>query len=156
MDNLIIKWIFVIVGGILGSIAPTIPFALICLFASCLDCVTAWRLARRIKRKYPDSKPHVKFESEKFFSIFTKFLILFGCIILAYLIDVSIFPMIDLYLANMVAGSFCIYELWSILENESSESSKPWAKVLQKIMINKASRYLEDIGDTIKEVNKKE
>lgn len=64
--------------------------------------------------------------------------------------------MVDLYLANMVAGSFCIYELWSILENESSESSRPWAKVLQKIMINKASRYIEDIGDTIKEANKKQ
>lgn len=155
MDNLIIKWAFIIVGGIIGSIEPTVPFALICLFASCLDCVTAWRLARRIKRKYPQSKPHVKFESEKFFSIFTKFLILFGCIILAYLIDTYIFYMFDMYLANMVAGSFCIYELWSILENESSENSKSWAKLLQKIMINKASRYIEGLEDSIKDIDQK-
>ena len=63
--------------------------------------------------------------------------------------------MFDMYLANMVAGSFCIYELWSILENESSENPKSWAKLLQKIMIDEASRYTDALEDSIKDINQK-
>lgn len=141
-----------LLGAILGFLTPMIPFAVICIFAAIIDSITAWRLAIRIKKKYPDSKPHVKFESEKFFGIFSKMFVLFSCIILAFLIDTYIFHMFDMYLANAVAGSFCLYEMWSILENESSENNSSWAKVLQKVMVNKAKKYLDEIGDVLEDL----
>lgn len=155
MENTtIIKSIFVFLGGVLAIFAPMVPFLVICIFAACIDSITAWRLARRVKKKYPESKPHVKFESEKFFGIFSKMFILFSCIILSFLIDTYIFPMFDIYLANFVAGAFCIYEMWSILENESSENPRSWAKLLQKIMVNKASRYIEGLGEALEDLKK--
>jgi hypothetical protein len=37
---------------------------------------------------------------------------------------------------------FLFYELWSCLENWSSENDKPIAKAMQRIMVNKAERHL--------------
>ncbi len=156
MGNTLIRGIFVLIGGTIGGLTPMVPFALICLFAAVIDSISAWRLARRVKKHYPNSKPHDKFESEKFFGIFSKMFILFSCIILAFLIDSYIFPMLDLILPNIVAGAFCFYEMWSILENESSENPRSWAKLLQKIMINKASKYVEGLSEALEDLKKEE
>ena len=46
------------------------------------------------------------------------------------------------YTVFAVVAVFLFYELWSCLENWSSENDKPIAKALQRIMVNKAERHL--------------
>ena len=58
--------------------------------------------------------------------------------------DRQILTMFDgLKLANYVAAVFCFVQFWSILENESSQNDAKWAKVIQKIAIDKAGRHFD-------------
>lgn len=147
-----IKFMWIFIGGALALLSPTLPFVLICVFATILDCITAWRLAKRTKRHHPEIPEvqiHDKFESEKFWGVFPKLLVLYGCIVLGYMIDTWIFPFLDMYLPNFMAGAFCFRELYSILENESSENGSAWAKFLQQFMVNKAERHIEGIQELL-------
>lgn len=134
-------------GALLGYLEPTIHFAGICFFAIIIDCITAWRLSRRIKRLCPEAKNDGKFRSDKASKVFSTLFIVYSCVVLGYSIDVNICTAIDLGLANWIAGGFCFVQLWSILENESSANGASWAKLLQKIMIDKASRHVENIEE---------
>lgn len=157
-SHIIIRWIFVGVGAVFSMLEPTVPFALICLFAAFLDCVSACRLARRIKRLHPEipeDKIHDKFESERLWPMFPKLALLYGCIVLCHFIDVYIYPFLDLYLPNAIAGAFCFRELLSILENESSENPSSWAKLAQKVLVNKAARHIEGLGKAMEDIGKK-
>lgn len=148
------KGVATIAGAMIGILEPTIPFAVIIIFALILDSISAWRLARRVKKRYPKAKVHDKYESDKAWSMFPTLLFVYSIIVFAFLIDRMIFPFVEMYLPNMIAGAFCFYELWSILENESSENGKSWAKVLQKIMVNKANRHIDGMADALNEINK--
>ena len=70
-------------------------------------------------------------------------LIVWACTFLGWLIDDFMYPFVDLYLANFISSGFCLVQLISILENESSCNDARWAKVLQKVLVNKAARHLE-------------
>ncbi len=157
-SNILLRWFFVGLGALFSMLKPTVPFALICIFAAFLDCISAWRLARRIKRLHPEIPEdliHDKFESDKLWNMFPKLALLYGVIILCHFIDQYIYPFLDLYLPNAIAGAFCFRELWSILENESSENPNSWAKLAQKVMVNKAARHIEDLGHAMRDFGKK-
>ena len=65
-------------------------------------------------------------------------------ILLTYLLDTKVLSQLDeLFLANYAAGIVCLLQLWSILENSSSCNGSRWAKLLQKIMVNKAERHFD-------------
>lgn len=150
------KWIVVAAGALAGVLVPTIPFALICLFAVFLDSICAWRLAKRIKRHHPEipeEQIHDKYESEKAWKMFPTLLIIYGCIVLTHMIDAIIFPFLDMYLPNFVAGGFCLYELVSVLENESSENPRSWARFMQKFLVNKASRHIDGLKEALDGMN---
>lgn len=145
------------VGAVWGLLQPTLYFGAICFFAIVLDCITAWRLDRRVKKAYPKQakKDDGKFRSDYATKMFYTLLIVYACTFLGYLIDKVIYPFVDLYLANWIAGGFCLVQLVSILENESSCNGAHWAKVLQKVLVNKSSRHLEiDPKDIIETDNK--
>ena len=56
--------------------------------------------------------------------------------------------MFNLYLPNIVAGIFCFWNFWSILENESSLKDARWAKIMQRILVDKAERHFDiDLKD---------
>ena len=154
-SNIVLRWIFVGLGAVFSVLEPTVPFALICLFAAILDCISAWRLARRIKRHHPEipeDQIHDKFESDKFWRLFPKLAIVYRCIVLCHFIDHYIYPFLDLYLSNAVAGAFCFRELLSIFENESSENPSSWARLAQKVLVNKAARHIEGLGKAIEDM----
>jgi len=132
-------WVF---GAFWGLIQPTIPFAAICFFAILLDCFTAWRLSRRVKKKHPEASDG-KFKSSYARRMFVTLFIVYACTFLAFLIDEYIYPFVDLYLANWISGGFCLVQLLSVLENESSENDHHWAKVLQKVLVDKAARHFD-------------
>ena len=63
--------------------------------------------------------------------------------VLAYLIDTIIFPDMAMMLPNIVAGTVCFWQIWSMLENESSCNDARWADVAQRIMVDKTERHFD-------------
>ncbi len=133
-----------IIGAFWGLVEPTIPFAGICLFAILVDCFTAYRLGKRVKAQNPSAKSDdAKFRSSYARRMFYTLCIVYACTVLGWLIDTYMYPFVDLYIANFISGGFCLVQLLSILENESSCNTARWAKVLQKVLVNKAARHLD-------------
>jgi hypothetical protein len=67
---------------------------------------------------------------------------------MAYFIQIYITDSIPIELTKVAAGAICFWQLWSILENESSCNDAKWAKVLQKILVDKTSRHFDiDLSD---------
>lgn len=133
-----------LLGAAWGLLQPTVPFAGICIFAIILDCITAYRLGKRVKKQNPQAKTDdAKFRSSYARRMFYTLLIVYSCTVLGWLIDTYMYPFVDLYLANFISGGFCLVQLLSVLENESSCNTARWAKVLQKVLVNKAARHLD-------------
>lgn len=132
-----------LVGAVWGLLEPTIPFAAICLFAIVVDCISAYRLGKRVKKQNSEGTDKEKFKSSYARRMFYTLCIVYACTVLGWLIDTYIYPFVDLYLANFIAGGFCLVQLLSICENESSCNDARWAKVLQKVLVNKAARHLD-------------
>lgn len=156
MINISVKVPFSAVGGVVAILEPTIDYIIVCTIAVLCDTFTAWQLSRRVNRKYP-GKNDGRFKSQYAMRIITTLLKIYALIALATLIDKSLFPETDMMLGNIVAGVFCFIQIWSMLENESSLSDKKWAKVLQKIMVNKAERHFNvDLSELKKDEKDKE
>ena len=64
-------------------------------------------------------------------------------IILAFLIETYIFEGLHIKLSNIAAAAVCFWQLWSMLENESSCSDERLAKVLQKVLVDKTERHFD-------------
>ena len=135
------KWLFAAFGAAIGYLKHTIAFALSCLAAVALDCYSAFQLSKRVRKKYPAANDG-KFKSKYANRVFNTIIKVYALIVLAYFVDRIIIPTENgLYLPNIVAGMFCFVQVWSFLENESSENNANWARVLQRIMVNKAERH---------------
>ena len=138
------RWLAAGVGILWCWIEPTISFVLICAFAVLIDCLTAWRLNRRIRKKYSKEVADGKLKSSHMSKMISDLIIVFLCIILAYNVDISLLAHWNgIHLANYVAAIFCLTQIVSILENESSCNGSTWAIVLQKVLADKTSRHLE-------------
>ena len=137
-----LKWVLTILSGLITLLEPTFPFILICLLAILLDAYSAFRLSKRVKLK--TGKGSGKFRSNRASKILVTMIEMFAIVILAYLVDTKILVMFNgLYLANYVSFAFCFVQCWSILENESSQNDKPWAKTAQRIMVDKTERHFD-------------
>lgn len=144
-----------VIGGILAAlwyaIEPSLMFFYVCVFAVAIDCVTAYRLNRRIRKTYSSEVADGKLKSSHMSKMVTDLAVVFACIVLAYHIDNNLLAHLgNLHLANYVAAIFCGVEIVSILENESSCNGKPWAKVLQQFLADKTIRHLNIDEETFK------
>ena len=154
--SVVSRWIFTALGAALVILRPALPYVLICTIAILYDCYTAWSLERRIRTAYPDkaAKDAGKFQSRNFGRVVVTLIKSYSLIILAHLIDIYITGgLLPVDCAKMAAGAICFWQLWSILENESSCNGALWARIAQKILVDKTSRHL-DID--LSELNKNE
>lgn len=148
----IVKNIFVWLGGIVAMFEPTIPFIVICTLCVIGDCVTAWSLSRRVKATHPGANDG-KFKSKYAGRVFVTLIKIYVLIILTFLIDKYIIVNWDVALPNIVAGAVCFWQIWSMLENESSCNNAQWARIAQRIMVNKAERHFDiDLSELHKPV----
>lgn len=139
------KALFIISGGVFVMLQDISMLVLVCTIAVIFDCISAIRLAKRVK-KNGDGKG--KIESRKGLIIIDKLSVIYSLIVFGYLIDTYIATMFNLYLPNIVAGIFCFWNFWSILENESSLKDARWAKIMQRILVDKAERHFDiDLKD---------
>jgi hypothetical protein len=87
--------------------------------------------------------------------MFRTFISAYSCILLLHFIDVYLLQIEFLNLARYSAALFCGLTLWSILENMSSCNGATWAKICQKIMVDKTKRHFDiDISKLYKEAEK--
>ncbi len=147
MNNLseILRLLFAAIGATLAALDPTLPYLLICTMLIFADCYTAWSLARRAARTHPDrvSEDAHKFKSHHFGAVLVSLMKAYALVIMAYLIQQHITAGLPIDLTKVAAGAICFWQLWSILENESSCNGARWAKVMQKILIDKTSRHFD-------------
>ena len=145
------KYIAGMLGMVCALLAPTFPFILVCTLAVLCDCYTAWALSRRVKKKYPGANDG-KFKSKDAGQVFITLIKVYTLIVLAFLIETYIFEGLPIKLANIVAGAVCFVQIWSMLENESSCNNAKWAKVLQRIMVDKTERHFDIDLSALKEM----
>ena len=150
----IIKPIWLGISLLVTYFEPTYIVIAVCFAAILLDVYTAWRLSKRVHRACPD-KSCGKFKSNPARRVFVTIIQVSAMIMLGFAIDKNILTFEEIYLTKLIAGVFCFVQIWSILENESSMNNAKWAKLLQKIMIDKAERHfnvdLSDFKDKEKE-----
>jgi hypothetical protein len=138
----IAKWSLSMLGGFLVIIKPTFPFILICIVFVICDCISAYRLAQRVKKM--TGKATAKVRSDKLSKAFKTGVLAMVAVVLAFVIEKFILVMhSDLYLANYTALVFCGIQFWSITENESSCNGSKWAAIAQKFMVDKTERHLD-------------
>lgn len=136
------KYLIGVLGAVLAFLEPTVPFILICTFAVLCDCYTAWALSRRVKKKYPGANDG-KFKSNYAGRVFLTLLKTYALIVLAFLIENFIFEGLPVKLSNIIAGAVCFWQIWSMLENESSCNDARWAKIAQRILVDKTERHFD-------------
>lgn len=147
------RGIFSIGGAIVAFMQPTWPFVLVTTLAVLADCYTAWALSRRVKRKHPEANDG-KFKSRYAGKVIETLIKIYALIIISYLIEVFIFEGLPIRLANIAAGAVCFWQVWSVLENESSCNEARWAKVVQHVMVDKAERHFDIDLSELKKLSK--
>lgn len=152
MNNVseIFRWVFAGIGAIIAILEPTLPYLIICTIMIFADCFTAWQLSRRARKAYPErvSGDGKKFKSQHFGKVIVTVLKAWALIIMAFLMQKHITDGLPIDLTKVAAGAICFWQLWSILENESSCNGSKWAKMLQKILVDKTSRHFDiDLTD---------
>lgn len=140
--SLVGKHIMGVMGACVAMIRPTFPFILVCTLAVLADCYTAWSLSRRVKKRFPGANDG-KFKSNYAGRVFITLIKVYSLTILVHLIDAMVFPEIALHLPQVVAGAVCFCQIWSMLENESSCNDAKWAKIAQRIMVDKTERHFD-------------
>ena len=129
-------------GALVALLQPTVPFIIICTIAILFDCYTAWSLSRRVKRKYPGANDG-KFKSRYAGRVFVTLIKVYALTILAYLVQTFILEGLPIKLANIVAAAVCFWQGWSMRENESSCNDAKWAKIAQRILVDKTERHFD-------------
>lgn len=150
----ILRWIFTAFGALLAVFEPTLPYIIICTLAILYDSYTAWSLDRRVRAAHPDktNKDDGKFNSHHFGKVIVTLIKAYALIILAYLVSIHITDAWPVDVAKVAAGSICFWQVWSILENESSCNGAKWAKIAQRFLIDKTSRHINfDLSELQKE-----
>ena len=145
------KHIMGVMGACVAMIRPTFPFILVCTLAVLADCYTAWSLSRRVKKRFPGANDG-KFKSNYAGRVFITLIKVYSLTILVHLIDAMVCPEIALHLPQVVAGAVCFWQIWSMLENESSCNDAKWAKIAQRIMVDKTERHFDIDLHELKEV----
>ena len=141
------------VGMIWAYLQPTFPYALVCVLAIVIDCITAARLNRRIKRHLPNSKADGKIKSARMSKMVQDLLVVWLCILLATGVDEKLLSHFGgLHLGQYVAAIFVVCTAVSILENESSCNGAAWARLAQKIVANKVSRHIDIPEDELERI----
>lgn len=149
------RCLFTLLGGVLGAIEHSLPLMLIVILAILLDAITAWRLSRRVRRS--GAAASGKFKSKHFGRVISTMWLVCSLILLAGMIQQYPIFGVEFPLARIIMMAVCFWQIWSILENESSCNGASWAKFLQRIMVDKTGRHLDiDLDKTINEVTDKD
>lgn len=136
---------FTAFGAVATALAPTLPYLILCTVAVLADCLSAWLLSRRVKKAYPAdaNKETGKFNSFHFGRTLWTLLCVYALLVFAFFLEQYITSSLPFDALKVAAGAVIFWQGWSILENCSSCNGAKWAKILQKIMVDKTERHLD-------------
>jgi hypothetical protein len=135
------KWIFTLLMSIPGMFFEIQWLIFVVFFGFLFDCLTAYALNRKMKKKGLSTG---KFSSNKFFKMISRLVVCVVGIIFCYIIDEHVLADIrTLHLANWLTLLVCLGNAISILENITTESDDPIAILIQKVLVSKAERHIE-------------
>ena len=135
------KWLFTLAISLPGLFIEIQWLIFVVVFGFVLDCLTAYGLNRRMKEKGLTTG---RFSSAKFFRALVRLIVWVAGIFFCHLIDVHVLVDIrQLHLANWLTLLICLGTAISILENVTTESDDPLAKLIQKVLVSKAERHIE-------------
>lgn len=148
----IVRTLLAVIGGIVAYVEPLEEVMYVVCASIVVDVVTAYLLNRRVAHKYKGVS-HGKIQSQRLKSLGWTVVGISTIILLLQGIDKYCFVYADLKLPYLAASAFCMIQVVSILENMSSCNDAKWAKLLQKILVDKTARHFDmTAGDFIKEV----
>lgn len=132
-------------GWAVAALQPALPYMAACTAAVALDCASARALAARVARKRPsEARPRgSRLHSAGIGRTLSTLARSYALIAMACIIDSCITDALHISTARMAAGAICFWQLWSVLENESSCNDAPWARMAQRILIDKTERHLD-------------
>ena len=136
------QYITSVFGGLILAFETSLDYFSFCFLAIALDVFSAYMLGRRVHKKYPD-RSDGKFKSEYKWRVLITMGVVFVVIILANEVDIKLRHETDQLAVRWAMGGFLFYEMWSVVENWSSENDNKLARALQRIMVNKAERHLD-------------
>ncbi len=142
--KVILRPLFSLLGAIFAMLRPTLPYMLICTMVIFADCYTAWQLDKRVKAKYGKRAPKDsgKFRSSNAGRVIHTLIEVYVLIILAFFINMYITSGLGVDMTKVAAGAVIFWQFWSILENKSSCNDAAWARVAQKVLVDKTERHL--------------
>lgn len=140
-----LQMVFSIICGVVTTLSPTLPYILLCTTIVLMDCITAWRLAKRVRKAYPHktTKDTPKFKSVHFRDVLLTLMVVYSILVYAFFLDMYVTDSLPFNALKVSAGLIIGWEIWSCLENESSCNGKKWAIILQQIMVDKTERHFD-------------
>ena len=154
MRELLTKYVLAMITASIAFIEPTFNFLYAIVAVITLDCLSAYNLNRRIKKKYPNYATG-KLESKKALKVIYTIGKVYGVILIIWFIEKNIIRDLSFDITKYVAALFCFIELISVLENESSCNNAWWARLLQKVLMDKTKRHF-DIDIDIDQLKKEQ
>lgn len=133
-------------ASVMAFVGPVVPYGAICTAMIVADLLSARMLARRVRRRVANDVANpdaLKFSSRRFGATVVTLVKTYALLLLAHGVDVVIIAnAAPLSLLRFCAALICFWQLWSILENESSANNSTWARIAQRILIDKTERHL--------------
>lgn len=131
-----------VAGAAAAFCRPLAAPAAICTILVCVDFITAVKLGRRLRRAGRGADGRLS--SRRFGRVVLTIVKIYGALVVAsmaqrwIICDYGGFDAV-----RFTAGAVCLWQLLSILENESTCSDARWARIARKFLVDKAKRYLE-------------
>ena len=154
MQGTIFKYLLAVAMAFVSFIEPTLNFFYGIVAVITLDCISAYNLNRRIKKRFPNYATG-KLESKKALKIIYTIGKVYGVILIIWFIEKNVLEDLSFEITKYVAALFCFIELISVLENESSCNNAWWARLLQKVLMDKTKRHF-DIDIDIEQLKKEQ
>lgn len=154
MQETIFKYLLAVAMAFVSFIEPTLNFFYGIVVVITLDCISAYNLNRRIKKRFPNYATG-KLESKKALKVIYTIGKVYGVILIIWFIEKNIIKDLSFDVTKYVAALFCFIELISVLENESSCNNAWWARLLQKVLMDKTKRHF-DIDIDIDQLKKEQ
>ena len=154
MENVVLKYIWLIIGGLwgwfCGIFEPAFPLIIVATCFILWDAYAAYKLDVRVHKAFPEKtqRSEAKFVSWKFAGVIPTMIERYVLIFLFYLAQVYIFVDVYIPLSYMAAGVVAAEQFLSVCENNAScrlegeKNAKLW-KVMGKIFADKTERHFD-------------
>jgi len=136
MQTTLLKILSALGIGILSTLWEVRWLCGLVAIAIAIDFWTGYRLSQRRKER---------FKSQKAWNTLRKLVYALAAVLFAYLVQVKIITMVDLYLGNIFAGAIIGVEMYSFLGNMAALTDYKVFGFLAKVIENKGEKLKDQV-----------